>query len=338
MSQTLASLLNEIWYSNHPARWLLWPLALLFRAAVWIRRQLYQRGMLKSTEFDVPVIVVGNLSVGGTGKTPLVIWLARELRRRGLRVGVVTRGYRGKHLDWPERVNPDSDPAALGDEAVLLARRTECPVVAGPDRVAAVAKLLAEVPLDLVLADDGLQHYRLARAFEIVVVDGERGLGNGLCLPAGPLREPPSRLRQVDAIVVNTGDWGHAGVFRGDLVPTRVVQLSSGTSKSLADFRGQPVHAVAGIGHPARFFAMLDAHGLLVDPRPLTDHADMQATDLSFEDLAPVLVTEKDAVKCGSFAHERVWCVVADFQFRDPDGQRFMRLVQRELGAEAVAS
>ena len=300
-----------------------------------MRRELYERGILKSTSCGVPVVVVGNISVGGTGKTPVVIWLARELKKRGYRIGIVTRGYGGRSRDWPRTVAPDGDPAELGDESVLLARRTTCPVVAGPDRVAAVSQLLAEANVNVVLSDDGLQHYRMQRVFEVAVVDGIRGLGNGLCLPAGPLRELPARLKQVDAIVVNGGEWGHTGVYRGEATATRVVQVVSGVSKALQEFSGQSVHAVAGIGHPERFFSLLEDHGLDVDARALSDHAEIDASDLRFDDDAAVLVTEKDAVKCRQFAHERVWSVVVDFQFAAHDGERLMRLLQRQLDAGA---
>ena len=190
-----AERLNDIWYGKSPLRYALWPAAAVYRALARIRRMAYQRGWRATVEVDVPVIVVGNVSVGGTGKTPFVIWLADQLKQRGRKVGIVTRGYRGKGTEWPRVVAADSDPEEVGDEPVLLARRTRCPVVAGPDRVACVEALIENARVDVVLSDDGLQHYRLARMFEIAVVDGARGMGNGLCLPAGPLREPVSRLQ-----------------------------------------------------------------------------------------------------------------------------------------------
>ncbi|HZL94709.1 MAG TPA: tetraacyldisaccharide 4'-kinase, partial [Vicinamibacterales bacterium] len=184
-SPPLSQLFSDLWYGDSRLRWLLWPLAALYQSLSRLRRVAYARGWLRSVEMDVPVIVVGNVSVGGTGKTPFVIWLAEQLKQRRRRVGIVTRGYRGKAGDWPRAVRTDSDPREVGDEPVLLARRTGCPVVAGPDRAAAAAALLAMSPVDVLLSDDGLQHYRLARQFEIAVVDGVRGMGNGLCLPAG---------------------------------------------------------------------------------------------------------------------------------------------------------
>jgi tetraacyldisaccharide 4'-kinase len=327
----VSRLFNEIWYGRHPLKWLLWPVSVVFAIAVRTRRRMYRDGRITSVELDVPVIVVGNISVGGTGKTPCVIWLARELRRRGLRVGVVTRGYGATNREWPRRVHPESPAQELGDEAVLIARRTACAVAAGPDRVAAARLLLEEGPIDVLVSDDGLQHYRLGRAFEIAVVDGVRGLGNGLCLPAGPLREAAARLEEVDAVVVNSGPWGHAGVMRAELVPTRLYNVASGESRPLASLRGVAVHAVAGIGHPERFFSALRAIGLDVDEHALPDHARLKARDLVFGDDKPVMITEKDAVKCGAFAHERVWCVVAELRFATGDDERLMRLLMRGL-------
>jgi tetraacyldisaccharide 4'-kinase len=326
---------EALWYRNHPLRWLLVPATGLYRLVARLRRDAYRRGWLKTVEVAVPVVVVGNVSVGGTGKTPFVIWLAGQLKLRGRRVGIVTRGYRGKSTEWPRVVTPESDPAEVGDEPVLLARRTNCTVVAGPDRVAAAEALLASTPVDVLLTDDGLQHYRLGRRFEIAVVDGVRGMGNGLCLPAGPLREPPARLQQVDAIVVNGGTWGHAGVFRSRAVVTKVYNLHDGTERPLESFRNTSVHAVAGIGNPQRFFDLLEDAGLDVIPHPLPDHAEIGAEQLTFEEPGPVLITEKDAVKCEQLAPADVWCVVVDLAFDEDHTARLMRLVLREIGVRS---
>ena len=326
---------EALWYANHPLRFALLPATFLYRLIAWLRREAYKRGWLKTVEVAVPVIVVGNVSVGGTGKTPFVIWLAAQLKKRGRRVGIVTRGYRGKSAQWPRAVAGDADPADVGDEPVLLARRTDCPVVAGPDRVAAAEALVKAGPVDVVLADDGLQHYRLGRRFEIAVVDGVRGMGNGLCLPAGPLREPPTRLQDVDAIVVNGGSWGHAGVFRGRAVVTRVYNLRDHRERSLESFRASAVHAVAGIGNPQRFFDLLEDAGLEVIPHPLADHAEIGTAELTFDEPGSVLITEKDAVKCERLAHADVWCVVVDLDFDADSTARLLRLVLRELGVRA---
>jgi tetraacyldisaccharide 4'-kinase len=330
-----AEILNGIWYGNSPLRWLLWPVSAVYLALARLRRAAYRRGWRASVEAPVPVIVVGNVSVGGTGKTPFVIWLADQLKQRGRKVGIVTRGYRGKGTEWPRAVAGDSDPSEVGDEPVLLARRTGCPVVAGPDRVACVEALLAGQRIDVVLSDDGLQHYRLGRSFEIAVVDGVRGMGNGLCIPAGPLREPVSRLQEVDAIVVNGGDWGHAGVFRATAVVTKVYQLKDGALRPLDSFRSEPVHAVAGIGNPQRFFDLLADAGLKVEAHPLEDHAEIGPEQLRFDERGAVLITEKDAVKCEHLKPDGVWCVVVDFQFDADNTARLMRLVLRDIGARA---
>jgi tetraacyldisaccharide 4'-kinase len=328
-------ILNGIWYGKSPMRFALWPISAVYLALTRLRRTAYQRGWRQTVEAPVPVIVVGNVSVGGTGKTPFVIWLADQLKQRARKVGIVTRGYRGKGTTWPQAVTPDSDPSEVGDEPVLLARRTLCPVVAGPDRVACVQALLEKERVDVVLSDDGLQHYRLARAFEIAIVDGARGMGNGLCLPAGPLREPPSRLQEVDAIVVNGGDWGHAGVFRAEAVVTKVYHLKDGAVRTLDSFKKEPVHAVAGIGNPQRFFDLLRDAGLDVEAHPLDDHAEISLDDITFDEPGAVLITEKDAVKCEHLKANGVWCVVVDFQFDADRTARLMRLVLRDIGARA---
>jgi tetraacyldisaccharide 4'-kinase len=201
--------------------------------------------------------------------------------------------------------------------------------------VACVEALLENERVDVVLSDDGLQHYRLARTFEIAVVDGARGMGNGLCLPAGPLREPPSRLQEVDAIVVNGPGWGHAGVFRAEAVVTKVYRLKDGAERALESFRGKPVHAVAGIGNPQRFFDLLSDFGLDVEAHPLEDHAEITLDELTFDEPGAVLITEKDAVKCEHLKANGVWCVVVDFKFDADSAARLMRLVLRGIGARA---
>jgi len=329
--ETVTRASTALWYGAHPARWLLWPVAMAFSALVAVRRLGFRQGWLRSFDAGVPVIVVGNITVGGTGKTPLVIWLAMRLRERGYRVGILCSGYGGKAQRWPQPVAKSSDVGKVGDEALLLARRTLCPVVAGPDRVAGAKLLLGPAPLDVIVADDGLQHYRLRRSFEIAVVDGTRGLGNGLCLPAGPLREPPSRLNDVDAIVVNSGEFGHRGMLRAKLRIARVYNLGSGAEKRLADFAGRQVHAVAAIGNPDRFFDALEAEKLGVEAHALPDHAELSESDFEFDDDHPILITEKDAVKCERFKSDRLWCVVTDLEFLPGNGERLLQILDRSL-------
>jgi tetraacyldisaccharide 4'-kinase len=335
MSRFAATIFNAIWYSGHWLKWVLWVPSQAFRLAVVARRALYRHRWLRSFRLSVPVVVVGNISVGGTGKTPCIIWLAQALKQRGLRVGVVTRAYGGDNKVWPQHVYADSLPQQFGDEPVLIAQRTGCPVGAGPDRVAAAKLLLGGAPLDVILSDDGLQHYRMDRVFEIAVVDGIRGLGNGWCLPGGPLREPPSRLNEVDAVIVNSGSWGHTGIFRAHLLPLHAYHLRSGAAEPMEYFKNRAVHAVAGIGHPQRFFDTLRACGMQVDGHPLPDHADIAAEDLMFDDSKPVMITEKDAVKCKQIANDNVWCVVAQLHIEAQDEQRLMRLIMRELDSGA---
>ncbi|MBL0141766.1 MAG: tetraacyldisaccharide 4'-kinase [Betaproteobacteria bacterium] len=296
------------------------PLALVFRLLVALRRALYGAGILRAWKSPVPVIVVGNITAGGTGKTPLVIAVVESLRRAGRNPGVISRGY--------GRVPPtDADPRGVvrvlpgiatpeyfGDEPVLIARRTGAPVYLSPDRPAAARALLAAHPeIDVLVSDDGLQHYALARDVEIAVVDGERGFGNGLPLPSGPLREPVSRLRSVDAAVVNGG--------YSDLVPAprqfamtlageRFVSFAN-EDLSPAQFalgaRGRRVAAVAGIGNPARFFSHLARLGVAGERHAFADHHHFQQNELRLPGVELIVMTEKDAVKCAAFADARMW-------------------------------
>ena len=300
--------LDRYGYSLNGIAVLLWPLSLLFGLAVRLRRLLYLHGLRRSETFPVPLIVVGNITVGGTGKTPLVARLVELLREAGYQPGVISRGYGGQSAQWPRHVMADSDPREVGDEPVLLARRCRCPIVVGPDRVAAARTLLDTYGCTVILSDDGLQHYRLHRDLEIVVVDGFRRLGNGACLPAGPLREPPSRLREVDFVVGNGAARGgeYLMCLRGD----RAVNLTdAGVSVSLAGFSQGTVHAVAGIGDPGRFFDQLRHARLRILEHPFPDHHAFRPEDLHFPQDLPVLMTEKDAVKCQAFAPEGCWCV-----------------------------
>jgi tetraacyldisaccharide 4'-kinase len=297
------------------------PLSWLYGLAIALRRGAYRFGILRTRRFAVPLIVVGNITVGGTGKTPLVIWLAQYLRAKGLRPGIVSRGYGGRAKHWPQQVRPDSDPAAVGDEAVLLAGRTRCPMCVGPDRPAAVAALLAHTDANIVISDDGLQHYALGRDIEIVVIDGQRRFGNGWLLPAGPLREPRYRLKAADMTVVN--GTARDGEYSMALCHPVLTSLDGQRQGSLEELRDQPVHAVAGIGHPERFFEMLRAHGLSVTTHGFPDHYAFNAADLLFDDDHPVLMTEKDAVKCRRLPCKNCWVVPVDAQ---PDAAFVHRL------------
>ena len=331
MRLILERVFNWIWYRPNPAKWLLWPLGGIYRLATEIRQLQYRLGLKPVTTLPVPVIVVGNITVGGTGKTPFIIWLAKELQTRGYGVGIISRGYGGSAEDWPQRVDSSSDSALVGDEPVLLARATGCPVAVGPDRVAAAQALINKEQADVILSDDGLQHYPLNRLIEIAVVDGERGLGNGFSLPAGPLREPKSRLDDVDAVVVNGGSWVHEGAFRAKIVAQPLYQVVGSGQKSLEEFRDAEVHAVAGIANPSRFFSLLEKAGVNVIRHPLPDHAKLNAATLDFGDSLPVLVTEKDAVKCQSIAHRNVWCVPIKLKLDAESGELLMQRILMKL-------
>jgi tetraacyldisaccharide 4'-kinase len=322
------------WESITPVSILLYPLSLLFRAAVAARRAAYRAGLLDSVRLPVPVVVVGNVVAGGTGKTPLVLWLAAFLRERGRRPGVVSRGYGGTEAG-PAAVPADGDPRRYGDEPVMMAQRAGCPVWIGANRQAAGRALLAAYPeCDVIVSDDGLQHYRLARDVEIVVSTGESR--NGWMLPAGPFREPPSRAAHADAIVIH-GSAPAASSRAAGLPPVFHMTLAGGTFRNLLNpaasadadrFRNRNVHAVAGIGRPQRFFSQLQAMGLEFTAHAFPDHHAYRASDLRFTGADAVLMTEKDAVKCRHHADERHWALRVDAQVDPALGE----LVLRKLG------
>jgi tetraacyldisaccharide 4'-kinase len=295
----------RFWYRRGAIAWLLWPVSLAFGLVVLFRRIFYRLRILKSRHPGIPVIVVGNITVGGSGKTPLVLWIAEFLKAKGWSPAIVSRGYKGKS-EAPRAATIASEAADVGDEPIVLSRRSGCPVWVGADRLAVIAALRAAHPdADVVILDDGLQHYRLRRDLEIAVVDA-RGLGNGFLLPAGPLREPAWRLRSVDAVVANglSGKQDFAMVLQGDLLHR---MTDSRDRQPLKAFAGQKVHAVAGIGDPKRFFLQLGAAGIKVQPHPFPDHHAFAPDDLEFGDGLPVLMTEKDAVKLRHAARPNWW-------------------------------
>lgn len=302
--------IEALWYSRHPLTPLLLPLSWLYRLVLTCRRFLFAAGILAACRPAAPVIVVGNLTVGGTGKTPLIIWLARYLQALAFKPGIISRGYAGAPQKRVRRVGPDSDPDQVGDEPVLLAQRTGCPVAVAPDRAKAAQELLQQTDCDILLSDDGLQHTSLARDIEIVVIDGVRRFGNHHCLPAGPLREPVDRINTVDLVVAN-GDAA-AGEFLMEYTSLPVRSLDGRQERELASFRLQAVHAVAAIGNPGRFFSMLRQNGINIEEHAFPDHHGFRRSDLEFGDSAAVLMTEKDAVKCRRFELENAWYVPID--------------------------
>jgi tetraacyldisaccharide 4'-kinase len=310
----MAAFLDRLWYGESAwQRWLL-PFSSLFARLVELRRRAYHEGVLKSRTAIVPVVVVGNITVGGTGKTPVTLWLAERLKALGSKPGIVSRGYGGHVGDVPVNVTEESDPAIVGDEPLLMARRVVCPVAVHPNRFAA-AELLGQMGCDVVIADDGLQHYGLARQFEIAVVDSRRGFGNGRLLPAGPLREPVGRLQTLDRIMLQARtderveelSAGNPRVTRFTLAAGDVRSLHGARQLPLESFAGQMVHAVAGIGNPQGFFELLERHGLTVIPHAFADHAVLSRSELEFGDDRAVIMTEKDAVKCEAFAPANTW-------------------------------
>lgn len=316
------------WYNKSTITLVLLPLSWLFCAIAVLRRLLYRIGILKVHRVAAPVIIVGNISVGGTGKTPLVTWLVAWLRDQGYTPGIVSRGYGGGASRWPQQVRADSDPRMVGDEAVLLSRRTGCPMAVGPNRVDAATALLSYTDCDVIVADDGLQHYALARDVEIAVIDGVRRFGNGHCLPAGPLREPTSRIKAVDIVVTN----GVAGAreYHMELIPGRLQNLAfPEKSISLNSLSGKTVHAIAGIGHPERFFRQLESHGLSVIEHAFPDHHPFVVEDIIFADDLPILMTEKDAVKCQDFANDKHWTVPVDAKLDERMLPLILRLIKK---------
>lgn len=305
--------ITRFWYRRTALAYLAAPIALAAYLLYLLRRAAYRAGLRRVTRLAVPVIIVGNVTAGGTGKTPLVAWLAKALQGAGRTPGIVCRSYRAR-ATGPAAVNPASDPQLQGDEAVLLARRTDSPVWSGPNRVATACALAHAHPeVDVVICDDGLQHYALGRDCEIAVVDGARRFGNGLLLPAGPLREPVARLRCVDAIVWNGEQPPDA---RSVAVPQFVMRLEGATFYQLVEparragassFAGRSIAAIAGIGNPQRYFAHLRALGLEFSEHPYPDHHRFQPGDLAALRAEIVLATEKDAIKCAAFADARIW-------------------------------
>ncbi len=297
---------QNAWYQNKVVWWPLIPLSILYRWGVKFRKMLYSTGVFPQEKFPIPIIIVGNITVGGTGKTPLVIYVAELLKSHGFKPGIVSRGYKGEHRE-PTIVTSKSDPKQVGDEAVVVVKRTHCAMVVGKNRSLAIKKLLKEYAVDVVISDDGLQHYAISRQIEIAVVDGNRRFGNEYCLPVGPLREPKNRLDQVNLIVINNGKTKaneHAmrydpGLLYHALNPTQ--------EQTLDTWKGKKVHAVTGLGNPKQFFDLLKNYGLEVIPHAYPDHYFFKSQDVVFADHLPIIMTEKDAVKCTAFFGEHHW-------------------------------
>jgi len=332
----LHKIAEACWYGNSGLSLVLLPIAWLYGLVIRLRRNLYRVGLFAAPESPVPVVVVGNIVVGGTGKTPVVAWLVSALRERGYSPAIVSRGYGGSSGAQPRRVKVTDDPAVVGDEPLLLARLTGAEVVVSADRVAAV-QMAADGGADIVIADDGLQHYRMQRVFEIVVADGARGFGNGRLLPAGPLREPLARLAEVDIVLVNGGVSGDNNAIAGtpfELQQQDPVTLDGTMSRPLTDFRGLRVWSVAGIGNPQRFHGALQAAGLVVDSVEVADHGRIDLTELARSRTQPVFMTAKDAVKYSPVHDVEVWVVPATVGFATNTEAELLARLQDKLNGK----
>lgn len=321
----------QFWYSRSWIAWLLCPFSLLFWLITTVRRALFRLNLLKSYRAPVPVVIVGNLSVGGNGKTPAVIWLVQELTKCGLNVGVISRGYGSKAKNYPLLVTPTSDPIEAGDEPVLIATRTQAPVCISPNRQQAIECLLQHTKCDVIISDDGLQHYKLQRDFELVIMDAKRGLGNGFLLPAGPLRELPSRLKNVDIIITNGSENQYSDAVM-TLKPQYAVNLVTKAQRPLNEF--SQATAIAGIGNPPRFFTMLQQHGIqLIETQAFQDHQSFSPELFAkFDKNRPLLMTEKDAVKCMTFAEEYWWYVPVTTEIQGEKAQQFIQKIVQKCG------
>ncbi len=325
--------LPQIWYSRQfPAilwAWFFLPLTLVFCMLVMFRRHWYKN---RSHRVGLPIIVVGNISVGGSGKTPMVIFLVQQLQNIGLSPGVISRGYGSK--DKRARRVDQLDPESYGDEAVLIASRTHCPVAVGHDRYRAAKTLLEHSDCNIIISDDGLQHYRLYRDMEIIVIDGYRGFGNGYCLPSGPLREKPHRLNDAD-FVFELGQRAESKYPMFEVKPSRFINLVTDKNLGLTDFKGQQVNAVAGIADPDRFFQMLVSLGIKVIKHRFPDHHVYRAEQLKFDSQLPIIMTEKDAVKCISFASDRCWYLRVDVETEQENINAIIKKTNKLLQKEA---
>ena len=327
--------IDAYWYSQNPIAWLLLPVASLYCLLILIRQIFYRTGIFKSFRLSVPVIIVGNITVGGTGKTPLLIALCELLKSQGYKPGVISRGY-GGDFEGEYLIRETDRADVIGDEPCLIYARTNCPMVVGRNRVAAAELLLTSSDCDVILSDDGLQHYRLQRDIEIAIVDKGRQFGNGFCLPSGPLREPVARLSQVDIVVDHFS--AKSADIRDDnfsLKFSDVVNLNTNESKQFDSFKGKQVHAVAGIGHPKRFFDQLRRAGLEVIEHEQPDHHKYTLDDFCFNDSLDILMTEKDAVKCQNFSADNFWYVPVSAELSNSFCQKLLSKLRQHSGSKA---
>jgi tetraacyldisaccharide 4'-kinase len=317
-------------YSRLPWLLPLYPLGWVFRGIVALRVRCFQWGIFRQYQSPCPVIVIGNISIGGTGKTPVVMWLAQWLIQHKWRVGIVSKGY-GGDAQGPVLVHRNDTPDSVGDEALMMAQHLSCPVVVAKKRASGIIFLREHHSVDIVLLDDGLQHYAVARDYEIVLIDGQRGLGNRQCLPAGPLREPPSRLQSVDWIVTQGPQPFPGTRHHFQLLNTQATALgATGERRPLSSFVGKRVHAIAGIGHPERFFKALEAKGLAIVGHAFKDHHEYQLKDFTGFENEIILMTAKDAIKCAALDLESAWVVDALPQGLEDFGCELLQRLEKE--------
>ncbi len=336
LKKSLQIFIDNTWYNKSVMALLLWPLSVLFRVIIWARRKYLQKFNQKL--FSVPIIIVGNITVGGVGKTPLVIAISEKLTQAGFKVGIVSRGYKAHITNFPYMVKTSDEASLVGDEPLLLALRSNCPVVIDPDRCRAVAYIIEKCKPDIIISDDGLQHYKLGRTIEIAVIDGSRGHGNGFCLPAGPLREPQKRLEEVDFVIINGKGCSEQKLSNTYKMFLHPQELRSCISNQILQFKeiSSQVVAVAAIGNPGRFFKTLKSLGFESDNQTYPDHYAFTKED--FSGISKLIVmTEKDYVKCKSFADERMFFLPVEAILSDDFWDKLM-LICRQAIEDQVAN
>ncbi|TQV77303.1 tetraacyldisaccharide 4'-kinase [Aliikangiella marina] len=333
-----ASSIEKYWYSNHWSKWLLWPLSACLFLLTVLKRQLYQLGIKPSKRMSVPVIIVGNITVGGTGKTPAIAYLSRLLTNNNYKVGIVSRGYRAQAAHFPFWVTDSDTAETVGDEVYMLKKQLELPIVIGPDRSKAVELLIKKSAPDIILSDDGLQHYKMARDFELLLVDGERGFGNQLCLPFGPLRETIGRLNSVDYIIQNGGEQAlfQLEQFQDKfshikLEVSGLIHLKTGESVSLANIKNKSVNAVCGIGNPQRFFNTLNPLCQQLKRYSFQDHHTFKMQDFAEMNDDIIIMTEKDAGKCQSFAKDNWYYLTVRMKLDDLQASKLLASIKRKI-------
>jgi tetraacyldisaccharide 4'-kinase len=305
----------KFWYKKNIISYILLPFSFIYIGIINLRKFYYQ--LFSKQKFPIPIIVVGNITVGGTGKTPLVIYLAELLKSKGYRPGIISRGYGGKSKNHPLFVTSESRVEETGDEALLIMQRTKCPVAIAPKRITAINMQLAKENCNIIISDDGLQHYAMPRDIEIAVIDAELGFGNNFCLPAGPLREPLKRLKHVDFVIKNCNTNLAENEYDMTLEPVVFYNLKNPQiTKKIDEFKNQTVHAFAGIGNPNRFFQTLRQLGLNVIEHAFPDHYVFQPADFLLKNEI-IIMTEKDAVKCDKIANENCWCLKIEAKLSD---------------------